>query len=120
MESIINTELEASALALFSRDLGLEYKRVLCYIVASELPAGGGARQVKTLIHNLRVRYQYNAEDVRCALSVLKSPFAFDSLKMWNVGTDQNLLCSCVIKPKLGQWLGEIEEAYPHVRRMIA
>lgn len=123
MENILNSEIERAALALFARDASVEYKRILCYVVAHEV-GQATLKQVKTVQHNLKKSHNYPEDDIQSAMSVLKSPFAFNGLRVFNTrrnaNEDPRLSCSGAWPPELSQWLSEIEREYPHVRRMVA
>lgn len=110
---ILNSEIERSAFALFSCEHSDEYRRILCYVTAK---AVSKTRQVDSVVLELIKKYQYRATDIRNALAVLKSPFAFDSLSIWSKTPNAKQLC-CYKGSDLSEaWFKEIETMYPHVK----
>ncbi len=114
---LIDSELEQAAFCLFTRTHSPEFRRALCYVVARSLD-GSTMKQVNNLVHQLSRSHQYVAEDVKCALAVLKSPFAFDSLAIWTREAGKQS-CRYTGNPLCEAWLQEIEQKYPHVAKLL-
>lgn len=121
MQAIINTELERSALALFSRpQLDENYKRTVLYLVYKTVNRNG-MMQVNRLLFELNQTYEINKEDVKSAISALKSPFAFNALSVFVPRADAkaNRVCRINSSPAIDAWVAEVEQTLPHVTRML-
>lgn len=120
-QAIINTELERSALALFTRpELGDDYKRTVLYLVYKTVNRNG-MMQVNRLLFELTQTYALNKEDVKSALGALKAPFAFDALSVFVPRADEKFKRVCRVKTNatIEGWIAEVEQTMPHVTRML-
>lgn len=120
-QAIINTDIERSALALFSRSqLDEDYKRTVLYLVYKTVNRNG-MMQVSRLLFELGQRYELNKEDVKSAISALKSPFAFNALSVFVPRADAktNRVCRTNSNPAIENWVAEVEQKYPHLSRMM-
>ncbi|QQO90494.1 hypothetical protein pEaSNUABM5_00352 [Erwinia phage pEa_SNUABM_5] len=112
-------ELERGAFALFSREgLSEEYKRLLCYIVYKTLSSSGRAMQMNRLIHEISQQHAVSREDVKGALSALRSSMAFSAVCIFTA-SDQNKLCRVCPSEKINAWLQHVEKEHPHLSRAI-
>ncbi|AXG67044.1 hypothetical protein HOU08_gp318 [Dickeya phage vB_DsoM_JA29] len=118
MYRCLDSELEKSAFTLFPRTLDTEYKRALCYVVFHHVKKSNIA-QVSRLVHDIHSKYAYNREDIKAALSVLKSPYAFRAVDMFMDRDQKNRLVRVARDANIAEWLSEVEEKYPHVTCMM-
>lgn len=114
---ILNSETERAAFSLFTKEHSDEFRRVLCYLVAKSAKK---SRQVNTVVMQLSRTHQYSAEDVKSALAVLKSPFAFNSLSIWTRANDSKQLCQYKGSDVAEAWFKEIETEYPHLKLLAS
>lgn len=120
-QPIVNTDLERSALALFSRpQLDEDYKRTVLYLVYKTVNRNG-MMQVSRLLFEVSRDYAINKDDVQSAISALKAPFAFNALAIFVPRADGriNRVCRATPTPVIDNWIAEIEEKYPHISRML-
>ncbi|QZE59580.1 hypothetical protein MPK66_gp336 [Erwinia phage pEa_SNUABM_2] len=120
-QAIINTDVERSALALFSRpQLDEDYKRTVLYLVYKTVNRNG-MMQVNRLMFELTQKYALNKEDVKSAMSALKAPCAFDALSVFVPRADEKF--KRVVRTKsnsmIDSWVLEIEQSRPHITRMM-
>lgn len=118
---IINTDLERSAFALFSRSqLAEDYKRTVLYLVYKTVNRNG-MMQVNRLIYELSHKYELNREDVKSAIGALKAPSCFNALSVFVPRADAktNRVCRTSSNPAIDNWLAEVEQNYPHISRML-
>ncbi len=118
MYSCLNSELEKSAFTLFPRTVDLEYKRALCYVVYQHVKKSNVA-QVGRLVHDIHAKYAYSREDIKAALSVLKSPYAFRAVDLFMDRDRKNRLVRATRESNILAWIEEVEKMYPHVTRMM-
>ncbi|WOL24583.1 hypothetical protein fHeYen902_237 [Yersinia phage fHe-Yen9-02] len=117
---MIDSELEKSALVLFARSSAdVDYKRAVCYVMYKTLEKSKSARQTRSIINDVAIHYSLNREDLRSAISVLKSPYAFNALRLWLAPDKENQLCQLQPTPESSAWISELETAYPHLSLMI-
>ncbi|QZE56197.1 hypothetical protein pEaSNUABM52_00339 [Erwinia phage pEp_SNUABM_52] len=120
-KAIINTDVERSALALFSRpQLDEDYKRTVLYLVYKTVNRNG-MMQVRRLVFEINKAYAINKEDVKSAISALKAPFAFNALNIFVPRADANTNQVCRVNsgPEIESWISEVEVMYPHLSRML-
>lgn len=122
-QQIINTDIERSALALFSRpQLDEEYKRTVLYLVYKTVNKNrNGMMQISRLLFEVSRDYAINKDDVKSAISALKAPFAFNALSIFVPRADvkTNRVCRTTSTPAIENWIAEIEAKYPHISRML-
>lgn len=118
MYSCLDSELEKSAFTLFTRTLDTDYKRALCYVVYHTVKNSNTA-QVSRLVHEIHTKYAYDRDDIKAALAVLKSPYAFRAIDLFMDRDRKNRLVRCSTKGNIVEWLNEVELMYPHVTRMM-
>lgn len=112
-------ELEKGAFALFSRDgLSDDYKRLLCYIVYKAVSGQGRAMQMDRLIHQISQDHAVSKEDVKGAISALRSSVAFDAIRIY-CANDKTRLCRACPSEKINLWLREVENSHPHLSQAI-
>lgn len=113
------SELERGAFALFSRDgLSEDYKRLLCYIVYKTLSSQGRAMQMDRLIHQISQDHAVSKEDVKGAVSALRSSLAFSAVSIFTA-SDRNRLCRVCPSEKINAWLQHVEKEHPHLSRAV-
>ena len=120
-QAIINTDIERSALALFSRSqLDEDYKRTVLYLVYKTVNRNG-MMQVNRLVFELTQTYALNKEDVKSAMSALKAPFAFNALSVFVPRADAKFKRVCRVNSNaaIEGWVAEVEKSLPHVTRML-
>ena len=112
-------ELEKGAFALFSRDgLSEDYKRLLCYIVYKTISGQDRAMQIDRLIHKISQEHAVSREDVKGALSALRSSLAFSAVSIFTA-SDKNRLCRVCPSEKINAWLQHVEKEHPHLSRAV-
>lgn len=114
MYHCLDSELEKSAFTLFPRTLDTEYKRALCYVVFHTVKRQNTS-QVRRIVNELHNKYGYDREDIRAAMAVLKSPFAFRAIDMFMDQDQKNRLVCASRDSNIAAWLSEVEKEYPHV-----
>lgn len=114
----IDSEIEKSAFALFTRSLDPEYKRALCYMVYRTVEKNK-VMQLGRLVHDLSIAYGYNREDLKSCVSVLKSPFAFKAIESFLSKDKKNQLVRLTPNSEGSVWIKELETKYPHFSRML-
>lgn len=120
-QAIINTDMERSALALFSRpQLDEDYKRTVLYLVYKTVNRNG-MMQVKRLMFELSQTYGFDKEDVKSAISALKAPFAFNTLSVFVPRADlkANRVCRVNSNAAIENWIAEVEKTRPHITRLL-
>ncbi|QZE58216.1 hypothetical protein MPK70_gp340 [Erwinia phage pEa_SNUABM_33] len=119
--SIINTDVERCALALFTRpQLDEDYKRTVLYLVYKTVNRNG-MMQVNRLVFELSQKYGLNKEDVKSAISALKAPAAFNSLSVFVPRADlkANRVCRVNSNEAIDNWIAEVESTRPHITRLL-
>ncbi|EBY9527450.1 hypothetical protein D5P86_00530 [Salmonella enterica subsp. enterica serovar Infantis] len=120
-QAIISSDLERSALALFSRSqLDEDYKRTVLYLVYKTVNRNG-MMQVNRLLFELNKNYGLNTEDVKSAIGALKAPTAFKALSIFvpRAASNPKRVCRANSNPEIESWISEIERSYPHISRML-
>ncbi|QZE56536.1 hypothetical protein pEaSNUABM40_00341 [Erwinia phage pEa_SNUABM_40] len=121
MQAILNTDVERSALALFSRpQLEEDYKRTVMYLVYKTVNRNG-MMQVKRLMFELSQTYGLNKEDVMSAISALKAPATFNALSVFVPRADMkaNRVCRVNSNTAIESWIAEVEATRPHITRLL-
>lgn len=118
MYHCLDSELEKSAFTLFPRTLDTEYKRALCYVVFHTVRSQKTS-QVRRIVNDIHAKYGYDRDDIRAAMAVLKSPFAFRALDLFMDQDRKNRLVCASREPNIDVWLSEVEKAHPHVTCMM-
>lgn len=116
---MLNSEIEIAALSLFSRDVTLDYRRTVCYLLYKTLERQSCAAQTSRIIQDISNTYSLNREDLKSAISALKSPFAFNAVRLWLARDKINQLCQLQSTPQASEWITALEAQYPHLSRMI-
>lgn len=112
-------EIERGAFALFSRDgLSDDYKRLLCYIVYKAVSSQEKAMQMDRLVHEISQCHAVSREDVKGAISALRSPIAFNAIRIF-MANDKHKLCRACPSEKINLWLQEVERNHPHLSQVI-
>lgn len=112
-------EIEKGAFALFSRDgLSDDYKRLLCYIVYKTVSGRARAMQMDRLVHEISQSHAVSREDVKGAISALRSSIAFDAIRIY-CASDKTKLCRVCPSEKINLWLQEVERTHPHLSQVI-
>lgn len=120
-QAIINTDVERSALALFSRpQLDEDYKRTVLYLVYKTVNRNG-MMQVNRLLFELSQKYELNKEDVKSAIGALKAPYAFNALSVFvpRADTKANRVCRVNSTSTIESWIAEVEQTRPHIAHLL-
>lgn len=112
---MVISEIEKGAFALFSRDgLSHDYKRLICYLVYKVVSSQTKAMQLERLVHEISQKHAIQKEDIRGAISALRSPLAFGALCIYSA-SDKNRLCKVSTSPTIDLWVKEMENNFPHI-----
>ena len=112
-------DIERGAFSLFSREgLSDEYKRTLCYIVYKALERQAKAMQMDRLVYEISQNHAVSREDVKGAISALRSPIAFDAMRIFQA-SDRTRLCRVHPSETISLWLQEVERDHPHLCRVV-